>query len=124
MDFSTSVFVYHLHAVRPYPRFSALHAACCFTRSQDLTRASALYTQFAALPALQRLTRNKVALHARRALHVRRTLHGASRLHPIHQPSHSFIERPRFYMAQLCYTLQHLIGMTVVVHPSNDIVYS
>ena len=62
MDFSTSVFVYPLHAVRPYPqrscltralapytqlallypsagpypRFSALHAACCFTRPQAL----------------------------------------------------------------------------------------
>ena len=49
MDFSTSVFVCPLHAVRPYPRFSALHAACCFTRPQDLTRASALYTQLALL---------------------------------------------------------------------------
>ncbi len=93
MDFSTSVFVCPLHAVIPYPRFSALHAVCC------LTRALAPYTQLAAL-------------------------HGASRLHPIHQPSHSFVERPRFYMAQLSYTLQHLIGMTVVIHPSNDIVYS
>lgn len=44
MDFSTSVFVYPLYAVRPYPRFSALHAACCFTRPQDLTRALAPYT--------------------------------------------------------------------------------
>ena len=36
MDFSTSVFMYPLHTVRPYPRFSALHAACCFTRPQAL----------------------------------------------------------------------------------------
>ena len=36
MDFSTSVFVYHLHTVRPYPHFSALPAACCFTRPQAL----------------------------------------------------------------------------------------
>lgn len=49
MDFSTSVFVYHLHAVRPYPRFSALHAACCFTRPKDLTRALAPYTQHSCL---------------------------------------------------------------------------
>lgn len=45
MDFSTSVFMYPIHAVRPYPRFSALHAACCFTRPQDLTRALAPYSQ-------------------------------------------------------------------------------
>ena len=61
MDFSTSVFVCPLHAVRPYPRFSALHAACCFTRPQDLTRASALYTQFAALPGLRPLNLLNVA---------------------------------------------------------------
>ena len=36
MDLSTSVFMYPLHAVIPYPRFSALHAACCFTRPQAL----------------------------------------------------------------------------------------
>lgn len=43
MDFSTSVFVYHLHAVRPYPQRS------CLTRPQDLTRALAPYTQLALL---------------------------------------------------------------------------
>ena len=105
MDFSTSVFVCPLHTVSPYPRFSALHAACCFTRPQALTRASALYTAEGPYTQLA-------------------ALHGASRLHPIHQPSHSFIEGPRFHMAQLSYTLQHLIGMTIVIHPSDDIVYS
>ena len=93
MDLSTSVFMYPLHAVRPYTQRS------CLTRQQDLTRALALYTQLA-------------------------TLHGASRLHPIHQPSHSFIEGSRFHVAQLGDTLQYLIGMTIVIHPSDDIVYS
>ena len=77
MDFSTSVFVYPLHAVSPYPQRSCLTRALApytqqscftrpkgFTRPQDLTRASALYTQLAALlvrrtlPALLRFTRN------------------------------------------------------------------
>jgi len=50
MDFSTSVFMYPLHAVRPYPQRSCFTRPKAFTRPKDLTRASALYTQLAALP--------------------------------------------------------------------------
>ena len=55
MDFSTSVFMYPLHAVRPYTQRS------CLTRPKDLTRASALYTQLAALPGLRPLNLLNVA---------------------------------------------------------------
>ena len=108
----------HQRLYVPFTRRQALPAL------QRLTRNVVALPGLRPLPALQRLTRDKVALHARRALHVRRTLHGASRLHPIHQPSHSFIEGSRFHVAQLGDTLQYLVGVTVVVHPSDDIVYS
>ena len=49
MDFSTSVFVYPLHAVRPYTQRSCLTRPKGFTRPQDLTRALAPYTQLATL---------------------------------------------------------------------------
>lgn len=86
MDFSTSIFVYPLHAASPYTLRSCLtrpkgftrpqdltralapytQQSCftrpkAFTRPKDLTRASALYTQLAALPGLRPLNLLNVA---------------------------------------------------------------
>ena len=126
MDFSTSVFVYPLHAVSPYPEISCFTRPKGFTRPQDLTRALAPYTQQSCLTRPQALTRAS-ALYTQRSLPLPPPYWGGpgwGSLHPIHQPSHSFIEGPRFHVAQLGYSLQHLIGLAVVIHPSDDIVYS
>ena len=40
--FTRSLLLYS--SAGPYSRFCALHAACCFTHPQDLTRALAPYT--------------------------------------------------------------------------------
>jgi hypothetical protein len=81
MDFSTSVFVYHLHAVRPYPEISCFTRPKAFTRSKDLTRALAPYTQHSCLTRPQALTRASAPYSQRSCLTRPQDLTRASALY-------------------------------------------